>query len=256
MIGVVAGVGPFAGLDLVHKILDETRANKDQDHLPILSWSQPGTIPDRTKYLLGETAVNPAYAILEQCHNLAKMSTTVVGIPCNTAHAPPIFDVIQAELAVSEPQLCLLNMIAEVGQFLRAVHPEIEQVGVLSTMGTAVTGVYPLNLEPLGFSVLTPPDSLQTDRIHPAIYDPEYGIKACGAATERARQDLLFGARALRDSGAQALILGCTEIPLAIQSPTLFDMVVVDPTRILARSLIRAVDPSKLKPMPINWGNK
>lgn len=249
MIGIVAGVGPFAGLDLAQKILDETLALKDQDHVSVLSWSQPEAIPDRTQFLLGETAVNPADPMLEQLLSLERAGATVAGIPCNTAHAPAIFDKIREGLAAAGSNLQLLHMIAEVGAFLRATQPHMERVGILSTTGTAVTRIYPLTLEPLGFTVLSPPQDVQTNQIHPAIYNPHYGIKALGADAPRARKALLDAAATLRMGGAQAIILGCTEMPLVIQENSLMGMTVIDPTRVLARALIRQAAPDKLKPL-------
>lgn len=249
MIGVVAGAGPFAGLDLLNKLLDETAAATDQDHVSVISWSQPETIPDRTEYLLGKTAVNPANPLLTQLLNLERAGATVAGIPCNTAHAPAIFDQIEAGLATAHSSLQVLHMIAEVGAFLRDNHPQIERVGVLSTTGTAVARIYPLTLEPLGFKVLTLPEMTQTTQIHPSIYDPHYGIKALGKDAPHARKLLLDGAATLRMSGAQAIILGCTEIPLVIQEKSLMGMAVIDPTRVLARALIRQSAPDKLKPL-------
>lgn len=52
-IGVVGGLGPYAGLDLVRKIFDRTRADHDQDHLPVMLYSFPGDIPVRPEFLLG-----------------------------------------------------------------------------------------------------------------------------------------------------------------------------------------------------------
>ena len=100
---------------------------------------------------------------------------------------------------------------------------------------------------PVHSRVVAPDDALQTEAIHPAICDPNYGIKACGQATERARQDLMLGLRQLQDVGAQAIVLGCTEIPLAIQEERIDDLIIIDPALILARALITAVDPTKLK---------
>ncbi len=250
MIGVVAGVGPFAGLDLLSKLLDETAAAKDQDHVSVISLSQPEAIPDRTAYLLGETTANltnPADPILSQLLILERAGATVAGIPCNAAHAPAIFDTIQAGLATAGSSLQLLHMIAEVGAFLRDNHPQITRVGVLSTTGTAVARVYPLILDPLGFTILTPPQDIQTNQIHPAIYNPHYGIKALGADAPRARKALLDGAAMLRMGGAQAIILGCTEMPLVIQEKSLMGMTVIDPTRVLARALIQRIAPDKLR---------
>ena len=247
MIGVVAGVGPYAGLDLLNKILSQTVAKKDQDHITVLSISQPDRIPDRTAFLLGQSPTNPAFALLDQLLLLEKMGAAVAGIPCNTAHAPVIFAEIEKGLTKAGSRLNLLHMITEVGHELRRSYLTIKKVGVLSTTGAAVTRIYPLSLEPLGFELLAPDAILQKEQIHPAIYDPEYGIKAHGKATDQARRSLMSGIQRLQEAGAQAVILGCTEIPLAIPEKEISSMPIIDPALILARALISAVDPAKLK---------
>ena len=103
-------------------------------------------------------------------------------------------------------------------------------------------------MEPLGFEVLNVDKALQIQAIHPAVYDPTYGIKTCGHATEKARENLLLGAQQLQEIGAQALILGCTEIPLALPEKQIAGMTIIDPALILARSLISAIDPTHLLP--------
>ncbi|MCZ7670041.1 MAG: aspartate/glutamate racemase family protein [Chloroflexi bacterium] len=183
-IGIVAGVGPFAGLDLLSKILTETAVAKDQDHLPIYSLSQPHEILDRTEYLLGLVAENPGYALARQLQKLAAMGAEVAGIPCNTAYAPVIFNVIKAELEKTNCPIQLLHMIEEVGRFLHDTHPQMETIGVLSTTGAYRAQIYPQVLEPLGFTVVVPDETMQVNGIHPAIYDPIYGIKANGGATK------------------------------------------------------------------------
>ena len=110
LIGIIGGVGPFAGLDLQRKILEQTVAAADQEHLPVISVSWPGPIADRTEYLLGRVPENPAYAILEQLRLLAAAGATVAGIPCNTAHAPAIFDVIRAGVAAED--LSLIHILS------------------------------------------------------------------------------------------------------------------------------------------------
>ncbi len=248
MIGVVAGTGPYAGLDLLQKIVAQTKADRDQDHLAVISISAPAAIPDRTAYLLGETALNPGRPIAEQLLLLERMGAAVAGIPCNTAHAPAILGEIARRLAAADSRLRLLHMIAEVGLELRRSYPEVRRVGVLSTVGTAVARVYPQTLEPMGYEVQTPEPLFLAEVLHAAIYDPDYGIKAQGVATVRAREDLLEGVRRLREAGAQVVILGCTEIPLALPEPTYEGMPLVDTSLILARALIRAVDAERLRP--------
>ncbi len=248
MIGVVGGVGPFAGLDLQKKLLAQTVAQTDQGYLTVASLSQPSTIPDRTAYLLGETELNPARPILEQLLLLEKIGASVAGVPCNTAHAPPIMDVIEQGLIASGSRLRLLHMIHEVGHLLQRHYPSVHTVGVLSTTGTSKSRVYPQVLEPFGFEVVDLDEQLLTETLHSAIYDKQYGIKACGWATDKARDAILLAAGYLRDRGAQAIILGCTELPLALEGKEAFGLPLVDSTLALARALIRAADPQKLRP--------
>ena len=63
VIGVVGGLGPFAGVDLVRKIIKWTRASQDQDHLPVMLHSFPGWVPDRSTFLLGKASKNPGEVI-------------------------------------------------------------------------------------------------------------------------------------------------------------------------------------------------
>lgn len=247
-IGVVAGVGPFAGLDLLRKIAEQTAAGRDQDHLTVLSVSRPSTIPDRTEYLLGRVAENPAYALAAQVQLLAQMGAQVVGIPCNTAHAPPIWEVMLAELETAACHVQLLHMIEEVGRFLHEHYPQVERVGVLSTTGTYQAQVYPQVLGGLGFTAVTPTLAMQESLIHPAIYHPQHGIKACGFATKRARQDLLTGIAALQEQGAEAVVLGCTEMPLAVTEKQIGNLPIIDATLVLARALVREGG-GKVRPM-------
>lgn len=248
-IGIVGGVGPFAGLDLQRKILEETAVSRDQDHLPLISVSQPGPIPDRTEYLEGEAATNPAFPLAAQLLTLEQAGAAIAAIPCNTAHAPPIWDVIRAQLAAAGSALILLHMMEEVARFLQRVHPAVSAVGVLSTTGTYRAALYPAALEPAGFTVLTPTETMQSEMVHPAIYDPAYGLKALGVAAPRARADLLAGAVALGDAGAEAIILGCTEIPLALSETAVNGLPLIDATRVLARALVARVDEGRLRPL-------
>jgi aspartate racemase len=120
VIGIVGGVGPYAGLDLAQKIFDQTLAHTDQEHLPLALLSVPHRITDRTAFLTGKTAENPALAISEVIWELQRCGATVVGIPCNTAHAAPIFTEIEKRLP---PTVKLLHIIAEVGRYIQEKHP-------------------------------------------------------------------------------------------------------------------------------------
>ena len=67
---------------------------KDQDHLPVAMLSIPEKVLDRTEFLLGKVNENPGLAIAEIANKLAETGAEIVGIPCNTAHSPEIFDAI------------------------------------------------------------------------------------------------------------------------------------------------------------------
>lgn len=249
MIGIVGGVGPYAGLDLLQKLLDNTLAKCDQDHLDTVLLSLSSGITDRTEYLVGKEKENPAYAIAEVLLKLEKTGAKVAGIPCNTAHAEGIFSIIQDQLHSAGSSIKVLHMINETVSFIASNFPDITRVGVLSTTGTYLSGVYNKALELKNYEVLLPTMEMQETVIHPAMYDPVYGIKALSNPVHsRARKNLLRGFSYLKKQGAQVVILGCTEIPIAFPEPKVEDMVTIDPALALARALIFKANPRKLKP--------
>ena len=71
-IGIVGGVGPHAGLDLTRKLFDHTRAETDQEHLPVMLYSFPDRIGERPAFLLGKTVDNPGEAIGDIMAELAE----------------------------------------------------------------------------------------------------------------------------------------------------------------------------------------
>ena len=98
MIGIVGGMGPYAGIDLIKKIFDLTITKKDQDHVPITMISTPHRIPDRTKFIKGEIKKNPAIEISKIIKKLSNQGASIIGMPCNTAHSPIIINEILARL--------------------------------------------------------------------------------------------------------------------------------------------------------------
>ena len=250
-IGIVGGVGPYAGIDLAGKIFDQTIAKSDQEHLSVILLSFPKDIEERTLFLLGKITVNPAHAIFKIIRRLEETGAFVVGIPCNTVHSPQIFDVIIEKLTKVNSKIKIVNMIDEVAIFIRENYPQIRKVGLLSTTGTYKTKIYNNILEPKGINLILPDEVLQNS-INMAIYDPVYGIKAQSSpVTEAAKSKLTEAIKYLQNKGTEAIILGCSEIPLAITDNKIGETLMIDPTLILARALIRSVNPDKLKPYSI-----
>ena len=248
IIGIVGGAGPFAGIDLQQKILQQTVATRDQEFLPVIALSDPGRIPDRTAFLLGETVENPAGPIYQQLRQLEAAGAQVAAIPCNTAHAAAIDDQVRRRLAQAGSKLTYLHMIREVRAILVGHTPPLTRVGLLATKGTVFSTVYQETLAPAGIEVLLPA-AAQQEQVQQAIYDPRVGIKALGDRAHQAREVLSGVAASLVKQGAEAFILGCTEIPVVVRERVWQDRPAIDPTLILARALIREADPGRLRHM-------
>lgn len=242
MIGIIGGVGPLAGLDTYKKIIEETQGVRDQEHLPVLLYSLPDRIGDRTAFLLDRTRENPGYALAAIARRLESAGASVAAIPCNTAHAEPIFSVVQQELRDSP--LKLLHIVDETIRYIQTQYPDTK-VAVLSTTGTSRERIYSSRFEQQGVDILEPKEQ---GRVHDAIYHPEYGIKAQSVpVTAEAISALESVLDELQDRGAEVVVLGCTELPLALPQKTYKGMHLIDPNRILARALIRQVAPEKLR---------
>lgn len=245
MIGVVGGMGPYAGLDLVKKIFDQTTAKCDQDHLPVSMISVSHSIPDRTEFLLGNSEDNPALAISEVIHALYDQGATVIGIPCNTAHAPQIFN----ELVNRIPkEIKLIHMINEVASYIKERYPSIVRVGILSTKGTADSNIYPDCFSKHGLNGIQVSEEIQKYRINPAIYDKVFGIKAkSNPVSSQAKKYLYTGIKYLVGEGVEAIVLGCTEIPLGLTDSEIQETPIIDSSKILARTLILESSPEDLE---------
>lgn len=249
-IGILSGMGPYAGLDLAAKIHRLTRARTDQEHLPVALLSCPGRLPDRSAFLLDSRRPSPVPALVEVARRLEAAGATVIGVPCNTAHAPPIFDALRQGLRAAGVRARLLHMIEETVRFV-AEASAARRVGVLSSLGVYRLGLYRDALKKSGFAAVRPDEDVQTGLVTPAIFDAGYGIKAQSApVTPRARAALLEAVDHLKSKGADAVVLGCTELPLALPERAASGLPLIDPTTMLARALIRATYPEKLKPLP------
>jgi aspartate racemase len=250
VIGVVGGLGPYAGLDLLEKIFDQTLAKRDQDHLPVLLHSLPSLIADRTAYLLDSNEPNPGPSLAKILGKLYESGARVIGIPCNTAHSEAIFKYPRAQAQALGPGLVLVNMLEETANYLASVCQKGQKIAVLSTLGTYRLGLYAPYLKKAHLEMIDPGLELMT-RTHEIIYHPEFGLKCLSnPVAPRAKAALEKILRALAKLDISYLVLGCTELPLAFkgysQSPS--GLKLVDPTLILARALIRQAAPDKLKP--------
>ncbi len=222
VIGIMGGMGPEATIDLYKQIIDLTPASKDQDHIKVLIHSNP-KIPDRTE-AIAAGGPSPLPYLIESARILEKGGAGIIAIACNAAHH--YFPDIQQSTGIP-----VLNMIEETCRRLRRRMPEIQTAGLLATDGTLQSGVYNQVMSKAGLKILVPEEEEQR-KIQSAID----GVKARNS--NRRTMDIFeSAAMKLIDRGAQAIILGCTEIPLAFD-PGKIDRPCLNPTRILARTAV------------------
>lgn len=224
IIGILGGMGPAATADFYTKLVSMTPGHSDQDHLRTVIWSDP-TVPDRTEALLGRGA-DPTPWLLHGSRILREAGATVIAIPCNTAHAflPGIADQVG---------IPIVHMIGEVGQHLTTLRPHIRTVGLLATTGTIQAGLYQEWLAQAGIELLLSDPTSQENDVMPAIRAVKSGELGSVSADRLAR-----AARQLIDRGAQAVIAGCTEIPLGLSAEAI-PVPLIDPATVLAGVLVR-----------------
>lgn len=221
VVGVLGGMGPAATLDFLRKMLEATPAQRDQDHVPVVVSSIP-QVPDRSAAYRGEGA-SPLAAMVASAQRLVAAGAGLVVVPCNTAHL--WFDAVQA--AVGLPMLHLVDAaLAEAGEQVGAG----ARIGLLATDATLASGLY-VNRAGAQVQWMLPTAVEVIERVMPGIAAVKAGDAARGTAALQA------AAEALVRRGAQALVLGCTEIPLALR-PEHAAVPLIDATAALARRAV------------------
>lgn len=170
-IGIVGGVGPSATVDFMDKIIRNTGAKKDQEHIKMIVEHNP-QIPDRTRNLIGD-GPDPTIALYAACRKLEASNAKIIAIPCNTAHA--FVERIQPYLSIP-----IINMLYETVEHIKQHYNDRKVIGLLATDGTIKSKVYHDVIEKTEFSIVVPEEKYQA-KVMNAIYG-EKGVKA-GAAS-------------------------------------------------------------------------
>lgn len=220
-VGVLGGMGPAATHDLLGKVLALTPAVRDQDHVPLVIWNVPQVEP-RLPALRGE-GPSPLPAMLEGARALEACGCEALAIACNTAH----HWAAELQAGVSIP---LLHIADAALDEIERERPGTTRVALLATRGTLASGFYRERLAARGVEALAPGEALQqeVDRAIEHVKRNEVAL---------ARETLTPVVRRMLEGGAQAVVLACTELPLAAP-PAGTDVPIVDPTRALARAIV------------------
>src|SRR4051812_1886006 len=226
ILGVLGGMGPLASAQFMLRLTLLTPATRDQDHIPAVLWSDP-RVPDRTDAKRG-TGPDPLPWLVHGLHGLAAAGCGAVAIPCNTAHGW-----IDGMRAASK--LPILDIIDAAAEDLRRQGIRPGRIGVLGTAATLAMRLYQDRLGGQGWPSIQPDEAEMARLVTPAIAM----VKA--NRLQEAYQPAAEAVALLRDRGAEAIVLGCTELPLAVQAGPWqeLDVPVVDTIDALARAAIR-----------------
>ena len=196
-LGVIGGLGPIATAHFMELIIRMTDAQTDQEHLDMIIYNRPSN-PDRTGYILDPTKPNPLPEMVRVGNALARQGAQLIAIPCMTAHY------FHRELTryIEAP---IVHAIHETAVHLKK--HGITRAGIMATDGTIRSKLFQQELQKHGILPVIPGPEGQKCVMR-VIYDD---IKA-NRPVEMDKFDR--AAWELRDAGAQAIILGCTELSL------------------------------------------
>ena len=241
MIGILGGMGTQAGLDFCNKLAVLNRGKIDQEYPLFLLYNKsnipgrPESIGSQTKNLSNKSSNKTSkekynrvfLSLLKGCKLLEKNKCKFIVIPCNTAHY--WFDDLQKKINIP-----IINMPKEVFKFTKKKCKKNSKVGLLATEGTLKTGVYKKFFEN-DYKLIEPSKKIQKLSVNKAIKFVKMGnVKAAAKAIKPAIDSLI-------KMKCKKIILGCTELPIAIfafksfkniKSSKLF----LDPNLILAHS--------------------
>lgn len=218
-VGIIGGMGPAATALLFQKMIDHTDAKSDADHIHILIDNRP-SIPDRTTAIINGDDT-PVKKICESGKQLEQMGAQLIAIPCNTSHY--FYSHIQKELSVP-----VINMLEETAKECEKMG--FQSVGVLATTGTKNTGIYERALRANGIQTVYPDDHAQAVLMS-LIYDYVKAGKKAECSMFQRELELM------KNMGAEAFILGCTELPMVFCDGDL-GMRFIDSLDILAKRTV------------------
>ena len=241
MIGILGGMGTQAGLDFCNKLAVLNRGKIDQEYPLFLLYNKsnipgrPESIGSQTKNLSNKSTNKTSRekynkvlnSLLKGCKLLEKNKCKFIVIPCNTAHY--WFDDLQTKINIP-----IINMPKEVFKFTKKKCKKNSKVGLLATEGTLKTGVYKKFFEK-DYQLLKPSQKIQNSSVNKAIKFVKMGnVKAAAKAIKPAINSLI-------KMKCKKVILGCTELPIAIFAFKSFknvksSKIFLDPNLILAHS--------------------
>jgi len=244
MIGILGGMGTQAGLDFCNKLAIRYRGKIDQDYPLFLLYNKsnipgrPESIGIHTGKLSNKTNNNKSKkkyelvlkSLVNGCKLLKKSKCKFIVIPCNTAHY--WYDDLKNKI-----KLPIINMPKEVFTYAKKKCKKKSSIGLLATEGTLKTGVYNKFFDK-DYNLVFPNKSIQNSSVNKAIKLVKMGkVKLANKIIKRAIDYLI-------KKKCKKIILGCTELPIAIFAFKSFktiksSKIFLDPNLILANAAMK-----------------
>ena len=222
MIGILGGMGTQAGLDFCNKLAKINRGKLDQQYPLFVLYNKSDT-PKRPENL--KKYFNVLNALVKGCKMLQKNKCKFIVMPCNTAHY--WYEDIQKKINIP-----IVSMPKEVFLDARKTCKKNSKIGLLSTEATLETKVYHKHFDK-DFQLVSPINSLQRSSVNKSIKYVKMGkIKEAEKAIRPAVNYLM-------KIKCKKIILGCTELPIAIFAFKSFkkikqSKIFIDPNLLLA----------------------
>ncbi len=223
---ILGGMGPQASVRLHEILLEQSRQFHDgtPDAYPAILHASM-QIPD---FIASKERIQDAVQIIRAtCAQLPLSDAAAIGLACNTAHLLLDDLPLQDENFVSMIDAVVADIVRQRSQ----------RVGLLASPYTIQTKLYENALAEQAIAVVLPSKSDTT-----TLNDIIHGVIA-GENHERLRSQLTAIALRLQKRGADAILLGCTELPLIGVDSSL---PVIDSLSSLAAAMLRKTNPVKV----------
>ena len=198
-LGILGGMGPAASAEYVTRLINQTQANCDQEHIPFVLWNEPRT-PDRSTSLRNGDD-RPLPYLLQGIQALKTAGCDLIVMPCNTAHF--WYD------ELIKFQVPIVHIVDSVAYSLCDADVNNGTIGIIGTQATIELGLYQNHL--IDWNCIVPSQEEMDNIVQPAIDLVKAGDMV------KSHTMLMSVVDSLIARGAKAVVLGCTEIPLAIR---------------------------------------
>ena len=220
ILGVIGGMGPQATQSFYQDVINNTVASKDQEHIDMVIINH-ASMPDRTSAILSGDTEPVFEKLLNDAHKLEKFGVDYIAMPCNTSHY--FIDKLKLKTKAT-----FIDMIEETAKVLK--QRGVKKAGIMATDGTLNSNIYKLKMEKFGIDTIYPSEAMQK-KVMEIIYEQ---IKA---GKEPSKESFEAIVSELKQGGAQAIVLGCTELSYYAQINKLEDFY-VDAQKVLVRKAI------------------